>query len=89
MTAWLAARRLLERRVLGQPLGVWLLWAAAVAVLSACPVIISDPGMWPYLLDPELLALVVVVGLQYTRLEAGVLRLQLRAWWCRRRRSVS
>ena len=86
MSAWSSACRLVERRVLGQRLGTWLLWAVAVAVLSACPVIISDPGMWPYLLDPELLALVVVVGLQYTRLELGVLRLQLRAWWqCRRR----
>ena len=89
MSAWRTASRLLERRVFGQRLGTWLLWAAAVAVLSACPVIISDPGVWPYLLDPELLALVVVVGLQYTRLELGVLRLQLCAWWCSRRRSVT
>lgn len=79
------ARRLLARRVLGKPLGVWLLWAGAVGVLSACPVIISDPGMWPYLLDPELLALVVLVGVQYTRMEAGVLLLQVRAWWTARR----
>jgi hypothetical protein len=79
---------LFEHRVLGKPLGVWLLWAAAVGVLATCPVIISDPGMWPYLLDPELLALVVVVGLQYTRIEIGVLRLQALAWWATRRQQV-
>lgn len=70
-----------DRRVFGKPLGLWLLWGVAVGVLAACPVIISDPGMWPYLLDPELLALVVVVGAQYTRLELGVLRLQVCGWW--------
>jgi hypothetical protein len=80
---------LLNRPLFGKPLFVWLLWAAAVAVLAGCPVIISDPGMWPYLLDPELLALVVIVGAQYTRLEAGVLKLQAQAWWRRRRDGAS
>lgn len=84
MTAARIARRFFDHRVLSKPLGVWLLWAAAVSVLAACPVIISDPGMWPYLLDPELLALVVVIGVQYTRLEVGVLQLQVRAWWTNR-----
>lgn len=86
MNALLLARRSFDHRILGKPLGVWLLWAAAVGVLAACPMIISDPGMWPYLLDPELLALVVVVGVQYTRLEIGVLRLHAQAWWAARRR---
>ncbi len=85
----MSPRRVLGGRLLGKPLGVWLLWAVAVGVLSACPVIISDPGMWPYLLDPELLALVVVVGVQYTRLELGVLRLQVRGWLAGRRREGS
>jgi hypothetical protein len=58
-----------------------------VAVLTSCPVIISDPGMWPYLLDPELLALVVVIGIRYTRLELDVLRLHMRAWWSDHRAS--
>ena len=84
MSARTSIRRLLARRVLGKPLGVWLLWTAAVAVLAGCPVIISDPGMWPYLFDPELLALVVVVGVQYTRLEFGVLCVQVRGWWAGR-----
>lgn len=69
---------LLQRRVFRLPLYVWLLWAVAAAVLAACPLLLSDPGMWPYLLDPELLALLVIVGAQYTRIEfvlAGV-RLQ-------------
>jgi hypothetical protein len=42
--------------------------------------LISDPAMWAYLLDPELLVLVIVVGLQFARLQFGVLLLQLRAW---------
>jgi hypothetical protein len=82
------ARRLVGRHVLGKPLGVWLLWAIAVGILACCPVIISDPGMWPYLLDPELLALVVLIGVQHTRLEIGVLGLQARSWWTHGRRGV-
>ena len=89
MSARQLARRLFEQRVLGKPLIVWLLWAAAVGVLAACPFMLSDPGMWPYLLDPELLALVVVVGVQYTRLEIGVLCMQARAWWAVRSRCAS
>lgn len=85
MSAQQLARRLFERRLFGKPLGVWLLWAVAVGVLAACPVIISDPGMWPYLFDPELLALVVVIGVQYTRIELGVLRLHARGWCAGRR----
>jgi hypothetical protein len=30
--------------------------------LAACPLLLSDPGMWPLLADPELLALVVIGG---------------------------
>jgi hypothetical protein len=74
-----------RKRLFGLPVGVWLLWAAAVTVLACCPVIVSDPGMWPYLFDPELLALVVVVGVRYSRLEAGVLWLRARTWWFSRR----
>lgn len=85
MNARQATRRLFAHRILGKPLGVWLLWAAAVAVVAASPVIISDPGIWPYLVDPELLALVVVVGVQYTRREIGTLRLHVQAWWAARR----
>jgi hypothetical protein len=44
--------------------------------------------MWPYLLDPELLALVVLIGVQHTRLEIGVLGLQARSWWTHGRRGV-
>jgi hypothetical protein len=81
----MAVRGVLSRRIFGKPLGAWLLWAAAIGVLVSCPAMISDPGMWPYLLDPELLMLVVVVGAQYTRLELGVFWLQVRAWWRHRR----
>ena len=71
--------QLLQRRVLRFPLHVWLLWAVAAGVLTACPMLLSDPGMWPYLLDPELLALVVIVGVQYTRIEMLLARVRLEA----------
>lgn len=69
---------LLKRTVLGHPLYVWLLWATAAAVLAACPMMLSEPAMWFYLLDPELLALIVIIGVQYTRLEIGILALRMR-----------
>jgi hypothetical protein len=85
----MAVRAVLSRRVFGKPLGAWLLWTAAIGVLISCPAMLSDPGMWPYLLDPELLLLVVLVGAQYTRLELGVFWLQTRAWWRQRRARTS
>jgi hypothetical protein len=85
----MAVRDVLSRRIFGQSLGAWLLWAVAIGVLASCPAIVSDPGMWPYLLDPELLMLVVIVGAQYTRLEFGVLWLQARVWWRHRRARAS
>ncbi|HEY7047891.1 MAG TPA: hypothetical protein VH373_11770 [Jatrophihabitantaceae bacterium] len=75
----------LRRPFLGHPRWVWLLWAGAAAVLAACPMMLSDPAMWMYLLDPELLALLVIVGFQYTRWEAGLLRLLIRSWLSRQR----
>jgi hypothetical protein len=33
--------------------------------------------MWPYLLDPELLALVVIVGARYSRIELTLARIRL------------
>lgn len=70
----------LRRPFAGHPRWVLLLWAGAAVVLAACPMMLSDPAMWMYLLDPELLALLVIVGFQYTRWEAGLLRLRIRSW---------
>ena len=39
---------------------------------------LSEPAMWFYLLDPESLALIVIIGVQYTRLEIGILALRVR-----------
>jgi hypothetical protein len=75
----------MSRRIARLPWYLWLLWGAAALVLVSCPMLMSDPAMWVYLLDPELLVLVVVIGLQYTRLEAGVVWLQLRTWLAGRR----
>ena len=59
---------------------IWLLWGLGALVLAACPMLLSDPAMWPFILDPELLALVIIVGAQYTRLEFTMIRLRLRVW---------
>jgi hypothetical protein len=56
---------------------VLLLWAAAVVILVACPMMLTEPVMWAYLLDPELLALLVVVGIRYTGLEIALFWLRV------------
>ncbi len=73
------ATRLLRRRLWRHPIYVWVLWAAAALVLAACPMMLSDPAMWPYLLDPELLALVVVIGARFTMLQIELLRARVMA----------
>lgn len=79
-----AVRSVLSRPFARQPLYVWLVWAVAALVLASCPMMLSDPAMWFYLLDPELLAVIVIIGLRYTRLELSLLSAQLRAWpWAR------
>lgn len=72
-------RRFLRRRLWRHPRYVWFLWAAAALVLAACPMMLSDPAMWPYLLDPELLALVVVIGAQFTMVQIELLRTRVTA----------
>jgi hypothetical protein len=67
-----------SRRVGGFPLRVWLLWLVAVIVLVSCPMLLSEPAMWCYLLDPELLVLVVVIGVRYTRLQLELVRWRVR-----------
>lgn len=57
----LAARH--ERRV-------WLLWAIGAAVLLATPFALADPATLIFVLDPELLALVVMVGIALARATA-------------------
>jgi hypothetical protein len=66
----------LSRPLLGHSRYVWLLWGVSVAVLAACPMMLSDPGMWPLVLDPELLALIVIVGAHYSTLQLSLLRLR-------------
>lgn len=39
---------------------------------------LSDPPMWLYLLDPELPALVIVIGLRYTMLQLSLVTVMLR-----------
>lgn len=67
------------RRLFGLPLYVWVLWAIAAAVLAACPMMLSEPAMWFYLMDPELLALIVIIGVRYTRLELAITSMRIQA----------
>ena len=68
----------LSIRLAGHPLYAWLLWAAAALMLASSPVLLSDPALWRFLVDPELLVLMVIVGAQYARLAIGMLRLPRR-----------
>lgn len=69
----------LTRPILRHPVYIWLLWASGVTLLACFPALLSDPALWFYLVDPELVALFIVVGLQYTGLELGALWLAVRA----------
>jgi hypothetical protein len=62
--------RLLARR---HSLRTWLLWLVAVAVLIATPFAFFDPAAWVFVLDPELAAVVVLLGA--TAVRSGALRL--------------
>lgn len=72
------AGEVLSIRLAGHPLYAWLLWAAGVLVLASSPVLLSDPALWRFLADPELLVLMVIVGAQYARLAIGMLRMPRR-----------
>ncbi len=70
--------RWLRRRVAGHPVYVWALWAGAAITLALCPMMLADPAMLFYLFDPELLALIVIIGVQSARLQAGGWGLRVR-----------
>lgn len=68
----------LRRRVAGLPLYVWLIWLVAVVLFASVPALLSDPAMWTWVADPELLALVMIVGARYGLMQVGFVRLQVR-----------
>lgn len=68
-----AVRRLLRHRLLGRPVWVWSLWLLGALIVAATPMALTEPGMWSYLLDPELVALMVAVGLRHTGLQLRML----------------
>ena len=41
------------------------MWLAAVLVVAAVPGLLSDPALWTWLADPELVVLFVVVAVRY------------------------
>jgi hypothetical protein len=61
-------------------LHIWVLWAIGALVLAACPMLLSEPAMWPFILDPELLALVIIVGAQYTGFQFVMIGVRVRVW---------
>jgi hypothetical protein len=52
---------------------VWLLWALAALLLLLTPFALMDPAAWVFLLDPELAAIVALLG--FASLRAGAFRL--------------
>jgi hypothetical protein len=52
---------------------VWVLWGLAALLLVLTPVALLDPAAWVFLLDPELAAIVALVG--FASIRAGALRL--------------
>jgi hypothetical protein len=46
---------------------VWLLWACGILALAALPISLMDPAVLVLVLDPELLALIVVSVLGLVR----------------------
>jgi len=54
-------------------LRTWVLWLILVTVLIATPFALLDPAAWVFALDPELAAIVVLLGA--TAVRSGALRL--------------
>jgi hypothetical protein len=52
---------------------VWLLWGLAALLLVLTPFALLDPAAWMFVLDPELAAIVALIGL--TTIRGGALRL--------------
>jgi hypothetical protein len=82
-------KALAARRLLGHPTYVWLIWIAVVVGLVVGPVMLTDPAIWLYLVDPELLALVVVVAIRYGRIELALTAHRMRQLRRRRRAATS
>jgi hypothetical protein len=58
---------------------VWIIWAIGVLVLVATPHALSDPTLWIFVFDPELLALATVVGVALLRESLSIHVVHLRA----------
>jgi hypothetical protein len=52
---------------------VWFLWGLAALLLLLTPFALMDPAAWVFLLDPELAAIVALLG--FASVRAGTLRL--------------
>jgi hypothetical protein len=67
---FLAGLRLIAGRHSAQ---VWILWGLAALLLVLTPIALLDPAAWVFLLDPELAAMVALLG--FASVRAGALRL--------------
>jgi hypothetical protein len=62
------------RLIVGRHSGrVWLLWGLAALLLVLTPFALLDPAAWVFLLDPELAAIVALVG--FASIRTGAFRL--------------
>jgi hypothetical protein len=52
---------------------VWLLWGLAILLLVLTPFALLDPAAWVFVLDPELAAIVALVG--FAGVRSGAVRL--------------
>lgn len=51
---------------------VWVLWAGVALALAATAISTGDPALWFYVVDPELLTVMVLAGLQLLRTDVAV-----------------
>ena len=58
---------------------VWILWAIGVLVLVATPYALSDPALWIFVFNPELLAVFMLFGVALLRESLSLHVVHLRA----------
>jgi hypothetical protein len=66
---WVGLRLIIS----GHSRRTWLLWGLAVLLLALTPFAFLDPAAWTFALDPELAAIVALLG--FASVRSGVLRL--------------
>jgi hypothetical protein len=76
----------LRRTVAGHPLYLWIIWLGVFLGVLCSPMLSADPAVCFYLLDPELLVLMLLIGMQHSRLQIALIRARIQDWLSRLRR---